>query len=399
MDNCNHINLSIIIPVYNVEKYLPVCIDSLLHQGDLCIEIIMVNDGSTDRSGVIAEEYAEKDNRIKVIHQENGGASSARNAGLDLAHGEYIAFFDSDDWVKEGSLPVLYHKAIKHHADVIMGNIWLCYQDGSMDRPFKPVPEELLSNTLTGKEGFIQLVKTRFYLPTPCRYICRRNYLQKIRARFEEGIMHEDELWCPIVLYQAQKMVISDVEFYYYRQSEESVMHTTRMFRRLGSLFRVTDRLITFANRLVFSGENVELKSWWYVNIFRLYHMAFILLPKVKDSSYIVPKHHLDCFWRECPKMTPDSLQRCRDYHRDAETGLKKYTDWRTSDWVASVDYQIKAGKKLMLIYNTINGDNLYPKIEDVPIDWVITTDRRYFQQADLVVFHLHDLQEDISVH
>ena len=79
------IDLSVIIPVYNVEDYLPACIDSLLKQGELCLEIILINDGSTDRSGAIANQYAEKDSCIKVIHQENGGASVARNAGLELA--------------------------------------------------------------------------------------------------------------------------------------------------------------------------------------------------------------------------------------------------------------------------------------------------------------------------
>ncbi|MDR2036440.1 MAG: glycosyltransferase, partial [Bacteroidales bacterium] len=335
MDKCNHTDLSIVIPVYNAEKYLPVCIDSLLHQGNLRIEIVLVNDGSTDRSGTIADEYAEKDTRIKVIHQENRGASAARNVGLVAAQGEYVAFFDGDDWVKEGSLAALYQKATEHHADVVMGDIWLCHQDGSMDGPFKHVPKDFPDNTLTGKEALIRLVKTRFYLPMPFKYICRRNYLQKIQARFEEGIMHEDELWTPVVLYQASKMVISGIDFYYYRQNEESVMHTTGLFRRLDSLFRVTDRLIALGEQLDFSEENAVLKSWWYVNIFRLYSEAFTLLSNVKDSSYIIPQYHLDCFWRDCPKMIPDSLQRCREYYRNAETGLKKYTDWRTSDWVA----------------------------------------------------------------
>jgi glycosyltransferase involved in cell wall biosynthesis len=397
MDKCNNTNISVVIPVYNVEKYLSACVDSLMCQGDLHIEVILVNDGSTDRSGEIADEYAEKDNRIKVIHQENGGASMARNAGLDTAQGEYVAFFDSDDWIKEDSLPKLYYVAVRHHADVVMGNLWLCHQDGSPDRSFKQISGELANLALTGREGFIRLIKTRFYLPMPSKYICRRKYLQRIQARFEEGIMHEDELWSPVILYHAQKMVISDIEFYSYRQNEESVMHTTNLFRRLDSLSRVTDRLIEFAGQFDFSEENIELKSWWYVNIFRLYSLYFTLLSKVKDSSYIVLEHHLDCFWRDCQQMIPESLQRCRDYYRAAETGLKKYTDWRISDWTSSIDCQIKAGKKLMLIYNTINDEDLSLKIEDVPVGWVITTDRRYFQQADTVVFHLPGLQQELE--
>ena len=193
MNTPNQIDISIIIPIYNVEKYLTVCIDSLMNQGDLRMEIIMVNDGSTDLSGEIADEYAKKEERIKVIHQENGGASAARNVGLDIATGEYIAFLDSDDWIKDESLSLLY--------------------------AFK--------------------------------FIYIRNYLHKIQARFEEGIMHEDELWCPIVLCQAERMVITNIEFYYYRQNEESVMHTTSLARRLKSLFQVTEGLIKFSDQFV----------------------------------------------------------------------------------------------------------------------------------------------------
>lgn len=397
MDKYNKIDISVIIPIYNVENYVSVCIDSLMRQGDLRIEIILVDDGSTDRSGVIADEYAEKDSRIRVIHQENGGASAARNTGLGVAQGKYIAFIDSDDWIKEDSLSELYHEAIEQHADVVMGNVWLCHQDGTMDEPFKQISCELRNNRLSGKEGFIWLVKARFYLPIPVKYICNRQYLQKIDACFEEGIMHEDELWTPVILREAEKMVISDVEFYYYRKNEESVMHRTSLFRRLESLFRVTDRLIQYGDQFDFSDENGELKSWWYVNIFRLYSAAFTLLPKVKNSSYLVPEHHLDRFWRDCCLMIPDSLQRCRDYYLNAEAGLKKYTDWRISDWVASVDYQRQAGKKLMLVYNTIYGEDLILRIEDVPANWVITTDRRYMQQADLVVFHLTSLEQELE--
>ena len=333
MNTLNQIDISIIIPIYNVEKYLTVCIDSLMNQGDLRMEIILVNDGSTDLSGEIADEYAKKEERIKVIHQENGGASAARNVGLDIATGEYIAFLDSDDWIKDESLSLLYDEAVKH----------------------------------------------------------------KIQARFEEGIMHEDELWCPIVLCQAERMVITNIEFYYYRQNEESVMHTTSLARRLKSLFQVTEGLIKFSDQFVSSKTSVDLRSWWYVNILRLYSMAFTLFPNIKDSSYIVHKHYLDRFWRDCGQMIPESIQRCRNYYYKAEAGLKEYTDWRVSDWVAGVDCQIKAGKKVMLVFNTINGEDLQLKIEDVPVDWVITTDRKYFQQATIVVFHLPTLHYELE--
>ena len=103
-----HRKISVIIPVYKVEKYLKRCVESVVNQTYKNIEIILVNDGSPDKCGEICDKYARIDSRIKVIHKENGGLSSARNAGLDIASGDYIMFVDSDDWISEVSLEKLY---------------------------------------------------------------------------------------------------------------------------------------------------------------------------------------------------------------------------------------------------------------------------------------------------
>ncbi len=393
----NRVDLSVIVPVFNAEKFLPACIDSLIHQGDLSLEIILVNDGSTDRSGEIADEYANKDSRIRVIHQGNGGASAARNTGLELAQGEYIAFVDSDDWVKEKSLCELYHEAIKHQADIVMGKIEVLNQSENMSLHLEPAPKGI-KDIPSGKECFINLVKAKAYSPMACNYIYRREYIETIQARFEEGIMAEDELWTCIVLCQAKKMVIVDITFYYYRLREGSVMHTTNPKRRLKSLFRVTDQLFEFTDRFDFKGEDGELKNWLYVNIYRIYSITFTVLSRIKDSSIIVPANHLDRFWRNCPEMMPEPQKACNEYFRVSEAGFKKYTDWRTSEWVASIGSQISTGKKLMLVYNTLWNGELTLKIGDIPEKWLITTDRRYFQQADAVVFHLPDLRQVLDI-
>lgn len=96
--------VSVIVPIYNVEKYLSKCIESIINQTLSNIEIILINDGSTDSSGVIADNYAKNDSRIKVIHKKNGGQGSARNIGIELASGEYIGFVDSDDWIDLDSM-------------------------------------------------------------------------------------------------------------------------------------------------------------------------------------------------------------------------------------------------------------------------------------------------------
>ncbi len=99
--------ISVIVPVYNVEQYLPRCIDSILAQTFTDFELLLIDDGSRDNSGKICDEYAEKDSRIRVFHKENGGVSSARNVGLDNTCGEYVSFIDSDDWIGPSFLPLI----------------------------------------------------------------------------------------------------------------------------------------------------------------------------------------------------------------------------------------------------------------------------------------------------
>ena len=114
--------ITVIIPVYNVEKYLPRCIDSIINQTYTNLEIILIDDGSLDRCGEICDQYAEKDKRVKVIHKENGGVSSARNVGLDNASGIYVTFIDADDWVEENYLYILLSNIVKKNADIAICN-------------------------------------------------------------------------------------------------------------------------------------------------------------------------------------------------------------------------------------------------------------------------------------
>ena len=110
--------LSVVVPVYKVEKYLARCIESILEQSFADFELILVDDGSPDRCPAICDEYAQKDDRIKVIHQTNRGLSSARNAGIECASGEYIAFIDSDDFISKNMFSILMQNALDHQADI-----------------------------------------------------------------------------------------------------------------------------------------------------------------------------------------------------------------------------------------------------------------------------------------
>lgn len=119
--------ISVIVPVYNVEKYLSQCLDSIIHQTYKNLEIILVDDGSTDSSGLICDNYSQKDKRIKIIHKCQGGLSDARNAGLKIATGEYISFIDSDDFIDKNMYSILINNTQKYNSDIVWFNYYNYY--------------------------------------------------------------------------------------------------------------------------------------------------------------------------------------------------------------------------------------------------------------------------------
>ena len=126
--------ISVIVPVYKVEKYLNKCVDSIVNQTFTDIEIILVDDGSPDNSGKMCDDWSQKDRRIRVIHKENGGLSDARNRGIQESSGEYIIFIDSDDFIEPKMLEVLYNLATDHDADVAISGLCDCYKSGKFPR-------------------------------------------------------------------------------------------------------------------------------------------------------------------------------------------------------------------------------------------------------------------------
>lgn len=139
--------ISVIVPVYKVEAFLPRCVDSILAQTYKNLEILLVDDGSPDRSGEICEEYARKDTRVRVIHKENGGLSSARNAGIDVAGGDYVAFVDSDDWIEPDAYEAMMVAMQKHGVQIVCaGRYDVDSTDGHKDIGLCPEREEIISS-------------------------------------------------------------------------------------------------------------------------------------------------------------------------------------------------------------------------------------------------------------
>ena len=219
--------ISIILPVYNVDKYLENCLNSLINQTYKNLEIISVNDGSTDASVEILERYSSVDNRIKVINQENEGLSSARNRGIDVALGEYLAFVDSDDYIH----PEMYERLLK----ILLGydaDIARCRGRG-VDRidyrePTPEIPPVItVRNTLEALEIFYD---GRFYgwqadnSHVVWNMLFRRSLLGSLRFIEIRGIA-EDAIFTPQIIGKANKVVYTDERLYYYLRREGSLCH------------------------------------------------------------------------------------------------------------------------------------------------------------------------------
>lgn len=226
--------ISIIVPIYNVADYLPRCLDSIVAQTYRTLDIILIDDGSTDRSGDICDQYALTDSRIRVIHQPNGGQSSARNAGLDVAKGDYIAFVDSDDMVSADYIEVMYRNLIDYDADISEVAFVKCSPDQTAvlditsHTSYQYSSEEAIEATLYQK---------RLDTGVWCKLFKRELF---DNVRFIIGVLYEDLEIIPRLYVKCGKIVWSDLQLYYYTTRNNSSLGAFSM-RRLDVLDIVDD--------------------------------------------------------------------------------------------------------------------------------------------------------------
>lgn len=228
--------ISVIVPIYGVEKYLNQCVESLVRQTYQNLEIILVDDGSPDNCGNICDEWAKKDTRIKVVHKENGGLSDARNAGFAVATGEYLSFIDSDDYVEPTFIEKLYTALIEHDADIAECGTRYVSETGeelkvreSQDRQFIPLNA---LEMLIKQKGLYQTVWNKLYT---------RDVVGDVL--FAKGKYNEDEFWTYKIFDRAKKIVsISDV-LYNYLQRGSSIIGVGYNIRRLDGLDALFERM------------------------------------------------------------------------------------------------------------------------------------------------------------
>lgn len=217
-------HISIIVPVYKAEKYIEACVDSILAQTYQDFELILVDDGSPDRSGQICEELAAADSRIRVLHKENGGAATARNAGLDVAAGQYIAFVDGDDCIHPQYLEFLLALLNREQADVAMCHYDFFTEDGDWFHENLHLETAVAQRTVL--EGPVLLSEfTKHCRKVSLISLCMKLYKRQIfdGLRIPEGYIEEDSLVLPYVLERAKRIAKSDLKMYHWRETPGSV--------------------------------------------------------------------------------------------------------------------------------------------------------------------------------
>lgn len=233
--------ISLIVPIYKVEAYLDRCVRSLVAQTYQNLEIILVDDGSPDNCPAMCDAWAERDSRITVIHKENGGLSDARNAGMEIAAGEYIAFVDSDDWVSVHYIEALYRAVQKTGAEIAACDVVVAYDENTQVPPLDTSlrlcsAEEAIGDILRGS-GFRAVAWNKLY---------RKSILEN--ERYPVGKFHEDEFFTYRILAKAKKLVYVDCGLYFYYQRPDSIMNSVSM-KHLDALDAYLERLAFLKTR------------------------------------------------------------------------------------------------------------------------------------------------------
>ena len=274
--------ISVVVPVYKVEKYLKRCIESIIKQTYKNIEIILVDDGSPDNCGKICDEYASKDKRIKVIHKKNGGLSSARNEGLKIANGEYISFIDSDDYISNVFIEKLYSICKEQKCEIALCEYERVYDKIEHNCIEENKNENSIIEIYNNKE-ILKKIYSKDYLITIVAW--NKLYNKKLFKNivFPEGRLHEDEATTYKILYNTKKVAILREKLYYYFYDINSIMNKKYNLKRLDILYALKDRADFFE-----SIKEIELYELTMKKYTEALINCYILCKRnIDDSKYI----------------------------------------------------------------------------------------------------------------
>ena len=258
---------SVIIPIYNVENYVKKTIESVLCQTEPEIEIILVDDGSTDGSGRICDDYARKDERIRVIHKPNGGLSSARNAGAEAASADYVMFLDGDDYLKSNAVERAYETMQEYPSDFVQF-LYREVEDGQ--NPAAQQESQPIYRAHTAKELFENLYRLGGVAASGATKLFRRELILQIPF---ENIRHEDEMWCTRAFQRDLTVTYLPEELYYYVMRSGSIIHS-RFNRKKMDIFSVSEERIKALEKAGLDDLMGQEYAKVFGNILRLYNEA-----------------------------------------------------------------------------------------------------------------------------
>lgn len=309
------ISISLIIPVYNTECYLERCLDSILGFNECEIEILLINDGSTDGSALLCEKYELRDKRIKVFHKKNGGLSDARNYGLKKAKGKYVIFIDSDDYLDKKAFLHFLRLAEKYKLDIVTG------KGESINKKNQRAMLEnydTKNKIFTGKEYLKLQFKYQCYPVSACLNMYRRDFLISNRLYFMYGVYFEDEEWIPRVFLEAKRVMGINCCFYYYIIRENSITTSDNCEKKMKSRLKVCNAALCWILKLNDIELKKHLKSFFVERYFRTIIFAQknneisrneliyqIAKEEKKEWMWILEKnfHIFACLWRTKRKV------------------------------------------------------------------------------------------------
>ncbi|MGM8212341.1 glycosyltransferase family 2 protein [Virgibacillus sp. W0430] len=302
--------VSVIVPVYQVEKYIRRCLDSIVNQTYSNLEIIIINDGSPDRCGEIAEAYKQKDDRITVIHQKNGGLSAARNTGMEYATGVYTLFVDSDDWLDLAMVQTLISAAHTFKADVVQAAFYYAHPGHLLldERYFKQIDPPVVLSRQTGMKELVINEKVKNFA---WGKLYKTALIQDIP--FTEGVLFEDVYWTHHVMDRVDSYVLLHEPLYYYRQRDDSIV-TTYSVRNLDIINGLKER-----------HAFIEKKYAWLTNESyklllktSLYHYYLLVFNKEKDTIGIY-RNELKAYIKEHMANLKTAVKNDRDLSRQLQ--------------------------------------------------------------------------------
>ena len=262
------------------------CIDSILVQSYNNLEIILINDGSTDKSGDICDNYSKKDYRIRVFHNKNKGLSYSRNFGVKNSNGKYVMFVDSDDFISDSNIIEKFISILERDKCDFIYTSYCRFDDGNEDKITEVLPINLDTEDIKGKSGLeilAKLIENNNYHHAAYLKICRKNFLIDNKLFFKEEIYHEDAEWSPKLFYYAKRISIYNEPYYMRRMRENSIITTTNESTRCK---KICDRLI-IADDLIKFFEKENASKVIIDDLVRMYWGDLMITRGVKEKDNI----------------------------------------------------------------------------------------------------------------